>query len=53
MESIEPPPNSQQEMASQTETMVGQIIAGKYELLSLLGMGGMGAVYEGRNSATL
>src|SRR5688572_22234464 len=47
------PPNSQHEMAAQTETMVGQTIAGKYELLSLLGMGGMGAVYEGRNAATL
>ncbi|HVJ18942.1 MAG TPA: serine/threonine-protein kinase [Polyangiaceae bacterium] len=52
-ESIEPAPNSQHEMAAQTETMVGQTIAGKYELLSLLGMGGMGAVYEGRNAATL
>lgn len=29
-----------------------QIIAGKYELVRLLGKGGMGAVYEGRNIAT-
>jgi eukaryotic-like serine/threonine-protein kinase len=53
MESIESPPNSTNEMGAQTATMVGQTIAGKYELLSLLGMGGMGAVYEGRNASTL
>ncbi|MCC6215851.1 MAG: serine/threonine protein kinase [Polyangiaceae bacterium] len=33
--------------------MEGQVIAGKYQLLRLLGQGGMGAVYEGRNAATL
>jgi len=31
----------------------GTIVAGKYQLVRLLGQGGMGAVYEGRNSATL
>ena len=30
----------------------GTVIAGKYQLVRLLGQGGMGAVYEGRNNAT-
>ncbi len=33
--------------------MEGQTIAGKYQLVRLLGAGGMGAVYEGRNLVTL
>ena len=32
--------------------MIGTVIAEKYELIRLLGQGGMGAVYEGRNTAT-
>ncbi|HWZ92271.1 MAG TPA: serine/threonine-protein kinase [Polyangiaceae bacterium] len=35
-----------------TEDLTGQVIANKYELIRLLGHGGMGAVYEGRNRAT-
>ena len=36
-----------------TDPMVGTTIADKYELVRLVGLGGMGAVYEGRNAATL
>ena len=35
-----------------TNTIEGTVIAGKYQLVRLLGQGGMGAVYEGRNTAT-
>ncbi len=34
------------------DTISGKIIAGRYQLVRLLGQGGMGAVYEGRNIAT-
>jgi len=34
------------------DTTLGKIIAGRYQLVRLLGQGGMGAVYEGRNIAT-
>ncbi|HEY4160042.1 MAG TPA: serine/threonine-protein kinase, partial [Polyangiaceae bacterium] len=33
--------------------LAGQVIADKYELVRLLGQGGMGAVFEGRNRTTL
>lgn len=33
--------------------MEGLVLAGKYQLIRLLGQGGMGAVYEGRNAVTL
>ena len=35
------------------DPLIGTVIAEKYELLRLLGQGGMGAVYEGRNASTL
>lgn len=35
------------------DPLVGTVIAEKYELIRLLGQGGMGAVYEGRNASTL
>jgi eukaryotic-like serine/threonine-protein kinase len=35
------------------DPLVGSVIAEKYELIRLLGQGGMGAVYEGRNASTL
>jgi eukaryotic-like serine/threonine-protein kinase len=34
------------------DSIEGTVIAGKYQLVRLLGQGGMGAVYEGRNLAT-
>jgi serine/threonine protein kinase len=34
------------------DSIEGTVIAGKYQLVRLLGQGGMGAVYEGRNMAT-
>jgi serine/threonine-protein kinase len=39
--------------ATESDSIAGTIIAGKYQLVRLLGQGGMGAVYEGRNTATL
>ena len=35
------------------DPLIGAVIAEKYELIRLLGQGGMGAVYEGRNASTL
>ncbi len=35
------------------DPLIGSVIAEKYELIRLLGQGGMGAVYEGRNASTL
>src|SRR5882757_6267750 len=35
-----------------TEDLTGHVIAEKYDLVRLLGHGGMGAVYEGRNRTT-
>lgn len=35
-----------------SSSIEGTVIAGKYQLVRLLGQGGMGAVYEGRNMAT-
>jgi serine/threonine protein kinase len=39
--------------AAPPDPLVGSVIAEKYELIRLLGQGGMGAVYEGRNASTL
>src|SRR5262245_52440690 len=35
-----------------TGGMEGHVIAGRYQLVRLIGRGGMGAVYEGRNTIT-
>jgi len=53
MHSTEPGPGSPPLAGSNPDPMVGSVIAGKYELIRLLGQGGMGAVYEGRNTSTL
>ena len=45
---VTPPPN-----LPPPDPLVGTVIAEKYELIRLLGQGGMGAVYEGRNASTL
>jgi serine/threonine-protein kinase len=47
------PMASQPAVPAPPDPLVGSVIAEKYELVRLLGQGGMGAVYEGRNSATL
>ena len=38
---------------STSRDLTGALIADKYELLRLIGRGGMGAVYEARNVTTL
>jgi serine/threonine-protein kinase len=45
---VTPPPN-----LPPPDPLLGTVIAEKYELSRLLGQGGMGAVYEGRNASTL
>jgi serine/threonine-protein kinase len=45
---VTPPPN-----LPPPDPLIGTVIAEKYELIRLLGQGGMGAVYEGRNASTL
>jgi len=45
---ITPPPD-----LPPPDPLIGTLIAEKYELIRLLGQGGMGAVYEGRNASTL
>jgi len=45
---VTPPPN-----LPPPDPLIGSVIAEKYELIRLLGQGGMGAVYEGRNTSTL
>jgi eukaryotic-like serine/threonine-protein kinase len=45
---ITPPPD-----LPPPDPLIGTVIAEKYELIRLLGQGGMGAVYEGRNASTL
>jgi len=39
--------------SSNPDSIEGTIVAGKYQLIRLLGQGGMGAVYEARSTATL
>ncbi len=45
---VTPPPD-----LPPADPLIGTVIAEKYELIRLLGQGGMGAVYEGRNASTL
>ena len=40
--------------AAESDTLdIGTVLAGRYELLKLIGQGGMGAVYRARNSTAL
>jgi serine/threonine protein kinase len=38
---------------SSADERIGSVVAGKYQLIKLLGQGGMGAVYEAKNNVTL
>jgi eukaryotic-like serine/threonine-protein kinase len=49
-----PGPNTEPRLSQLSDgNLVGQCIAGKYDLVRLIGQGGMGAVYEARHRETL
>ena len=47
------PPHGTASSAPPTGELTGKVVAGKYQLIRLLGQGGMGAVYEAKNQVTL
>src|SRR5262252_8006069 len=37
-------------LSASQDTLVGQVVGGRYEIMRLIGRGGMGAIYEVRNT---
>jgi hypothetical protein len=49
---MQPPPEREPTPAEEATRRLGSVVAGKFELVRLLGVGGMGTVYEATNTWT-